>query len=903
MVNRFSSRLNKLDQTFLNERLNGALNYDRIAGYFSSSLLEVAGEAINTMIGKIRIVCNSDLDERDVATAKSAEMAIRKEWCSSEPEKLPDTSHPRFKKLFDLLVSGKMEVRVIPSHVFGLVHGKAGVITAANGSKTSFMGSSNETYAAWKMNYELVWEDDSSEAIEWVQQEFEYLWRHSEAQKLSEAVISDVGRIAFREEINLNKWKEDANPESTIIESPVYRQENGLWAHQKYFVQKIFEAHKKYGARFVLADQVGLGKTIQLAMSAQLMALYGTKPILILAPKTLLWQWQDEMKNLLDMPSAVWNGRQWVDENEAEYPVNGIKNLRNCPRKVGIVSQGLITSGGEAASILLSMEFECVIVDEAHRARRKKFNSLDRTIGTNRNNLMQFIFSISPKTKSLLLATATPVQIHPIEAFDMLDMLGNGSDQVLGNPWSRWIYVRRTMELMLDIDQAPVDDVEIWEWMRNPFPPVDNDEIFFEQVRTRLQMRDDDFIIQGDKIQQLSPALKRKIKDNTINFFQKHNPFIRHIIRRTRQYLENTIDPATHEPYLKPVRVELFGEGADEAILLPGYLRNAYETAEEFSSLLAHRVQSAGFLKTLLLRRLGSSIEAGRLTAEKMLSSWQDINIVEDEEDDDDIDDEFINNSTLSKSKTLTGQEKLLLEQFIQKLAINKERDPKYAFLKSYLLNKGWLDMGCIVFSQYYDTIKWVTNQLTIDLPEEPIAIYAGGTKSGIMLNSTFKPMLKDVIKAKVKTGELRIVLGTDAASEGLNLQRLGTLINLDLPWNPTKLEQRKGRIQRIGQIRDTVLIYNMRYRDTVEDRVHQLLAQRLENIKDLFGQIPDVLEDAWVELAIGEQERAKEIINNVPTRHPFEMKYDKVENINWESCSIVLNSIERKQSLIKSWP
>jgi superfamily II DNA/RNA helicase len=60
-----------------------------------------------------------------------------------------------------------------------------------------------------------------------------------------------------------------------------------------------------------------------------------------------------------------------------------------------------------------------------------------------------------------------------------------------------------------------------------------------------------------------------------------------------------------------------------------------------------------------------------------------------------------------------------------------------------------------------------------------------------------------------VRTGEIRLLLGTDAASEGLNLQRLGTLINLDLPWNPTRLEQRKGRIQRIGQLKDTVHVKN----------------------------------------------------------------------------------------------
>ena len=84
--------------------------------------------------------------------------------------------------------------------------------------------------------------------------------------------------------------------------------------------------------------------------------------------------------------------------------------------------------------------------------------------------------------------------------------------------------------------------------------------------------------------------------------------------------------------------------------------------------------------------------------------------------------------------------------------------------------------------------------------------------------------------------------------SHKLNFQRLGTLINIDLPWNPTRLEQRKGRIQRIGQTRSEIWIANLRYRDSVEDKVHQVLADRLEAIHDLFGQIPDTLEDVWVQ-------------------------------------------------------
>lgn len=108
------------------------------------------------------------------------------------------------------------------------------------------------------------------------------------------------------------------------------------------------------------------------------------------------------------------------------------------------------------------------------------------------------------------------------------------------------------------------------------------------------------------------------------------------------------------------------------------------------------------------------------------------------------------------------------------------------------------------------------------------IGLYAGSNRSGFWHEGKFQRCKRDVLKERVRTGDLKLLLGTDAASEGLNLQRLGTLINIDLPWNPTRLEQRKGRIQRIGQARSEIWIANLRYRDSVEDRVHQVLADRL---------------------------------------------------------------------------
>ncbi|MDA2911236.1 SWF/SNF helicase family protein [Nitrospiraceae bacterium AH_259_D15_M11_P09] len=232
----------------------------------------------------------------------------------------------------------------------------------------------------------------------------------------------------------------------------------------------------------------------------------------------------------------------------------------------------------------------------------------------------------------------------------------------------------------------------------------------------------------------------------------------------------------------------------------------------------------------------------------------------------------------------------------------NQERDPKYAVVLECLRRRGWLEKGCIVFSQYLDSLKWLAEQLMEDLPTERIAVYAGSGKSGIWQDGKFTSVAREAIKLQVRRGEIRLLLGTDAASEGLNLQRLGTLINLDLPWNPTRLEQRKGRIQRIGQLNDTVYVYNMRYLGSVEDRVHQLLSSRLQDIYTLFGQVPDVLEDAWIDIALGEVERAKQIIAGVPKQHPFDIKYQRIEKVDWETCERVLSASAKWAALTRGW-
>lgn len=315
---------------------------------------------------------------------------------------------------------------------------------------------------------------------------------------------------------------------------------------------------------------------------------------------------------------------------------------------------------------------------------------------------------------------------------------------------------------------------------------------------------------------------------------------------------------------------------------------------------LIKRIKGGGFITTLLLKRTGSTMIAGKGTAERMLENSTQ-NIYEDEDED------INGNTVLSEFNNFTEDEISCLQKFINILNNNKEKDPKYQLLLKLLIGEDWISKGCIVFSQYYDSILWLSQNLSKDLSLHKIGLYAGGDKSGIFENGIFTKKSKEDIKNMVKQRELKLLMGTDAASEGLNLQALGSLINIDLPWNPTRLEQRKGRIQRIGQVHDEIYIYNMRYKGSVKERVHSLLASRFENIYSMFGQLPDCLEDVWIKMALNEKEEAEKIINTIPKYHPFEVKYElnyhnKMENLNWEECEKVLDKLEKKKFLMSGW-
>jgi len=300
-INRFSSRRQRLDHAFLRDRLQGAKSYKRIAGYFRSSIFELVGEAV-IGIPQVQIICNSELDIGDVTVSKYARDRFLKErWNQVDCEMEALLHRDRYRYLYDLLTSGSIEIRVVPKdRVF--IHGKAGVIEAADGTKTSFLGSTNETRSAFAHNYEILWEDPSPEGVAWVEEEFDALW--PDAYPLPDAIVEEVKRITQRREIRFPEVAPTDLPAAALAESPIYRGGEQLQPWQRSFVTLFLQHRETYGkARLLLADEVGVGKTLSLAASAMASALLDDGPVLILCPSTLTLQWQVELAHKLASPA------------------------------------------------------------------------------------------------------------------------------------------------------------------------------------------------------------------------------------------------------------------------------------------------------------------------------------------------------------------------------------------------------------------------------------------------------------------------------------------------------------------------------------------------------------------------------------------------------------------------
>jgi hypothetical protein len=328
----------------------------------------------------------------------------------------------------------------------------------------------------------------------------------------------------------------------------------------------------------------------------------------------------------------------------------------------------------------------------------------------------------------------------------------------------------------------------------------------------------------------------------------------------------------------------------------------AYEAAEDFSRLYALRCPSAGFLKTILLRRIGSSARAGLETARHLLGRMDGLVVPEDEIGDEDAP------ADIAPPDPQEIQYLRDVERNLAAVVSNADLDPKVHVVLHYLRERRWLEEnGAIIFSQYRTTAEWVLEALCVAFPDEPVALYAGGAASFVQRGHERRTAAREQIKRRIQDGDIRLVCATDAACEGLNLQRLGAQVNIDLPWNPSRLEQRKGRVQRIGQIRDNIHVLNLRYAGTVEDLVYAALSSRFGDIFSVLGQLPDAFEDDWIAAVLKDRTALQNFSQRVEiAKPPMELRYirDVADDrgLDWEFTERVLSSRDIDEWMRQGW-
>ena len=292
------------------------------------------------------------------------------------------------------------------------------------------------------------------------------------------------------------------------------------------------------------------------------------------------------------------------------------------------------------------------------------------------------------------------------------------------------------------------------------------------------------------------------------------------------------------------------------------YIATTYNQASEKER------RAVGFVMTIYRRRLASSFRALRNTLRRRVdasatspaSSLSDATLAEDLSDDEVADDPIRDEDDVAAAlrESLQAEEEEDVRRLLDQIG-QLPSDSKLAELFDALrdLRKAG-HRQVMVFTQYTDTMDFLREELSVvaavESPEErdgpvsrrqskaPTLMCYSGRGGEIPGADGWRPVDRDTVKRRFRDGDADILLCTEAAAEGLNFQFCGALINYDMPWNPMRVEQRIGRIDRVGQRHRTIRIVNLHYEDTVETDIYRVLRERIGLFTKMVGRLQPIL-------------------------------------------------------------
>jgi superfamily II DNA or RNA helicase len=884
---------NLLDDFYV-PALRCAGRYDRATGYFSASSLARAARGIEGLVandGHMRLIVGATLGPDEVKAIEEGEelAATVGKHLSTCPLKAEGPDQADALELLAWMVAqGHLEVRVAvpcgesrkPMPTAGIFHAKTGVIADAEGDRIAFSGSVNETAQGWTNNWESFhvfrdW-DGGQEHVDSEEATFARLWsdraNHARVVDVSEAVRGKLLQFHPPEgkrprRLDGGSVEEPKSPTPTPAENIADDAQRKAWEHiwksptlpdggervgeatcpvepWPHQLRTFYRMYEQWPPRLLIADEVGLGKTITAGLLLRQAWLSGrAKRILILTPAAVLRQWQLELREKFNLNWPIYDGHRLRWAKCPSFGDVGAKEKVVTPdawhhEPFVLASSQLMRRRDRRRELLENAEpYDLVVLDEAHHARRRGAGADD---GGRPNMLLELMRRLREKTDGLLLLTATPMQIDPIEVWDLLDLLG------LPREWSPVAFTQFFERLSTgnpsDSDMASAARLfraaerEYGETLEEEVERIVPDRAHYYPalVLSRLREGSDHSIRSMDT--DLRKAAIRVMRANT--------PIARRVARHTRKLLRGYRDTGLLGLQIADRDVQ------DDFISLSDDERHIYEAVEDYISSTYERAapgqkSAVGFVMTVYRRRMASSFYALASTLEKRLVALDDRRVSAIDGVDDADDDELRVDVMDADEAGKLAQESLIVEErheisFLLDAARRLPIDTKARRLLARLRElKDSKRTQAMVFTQYGDTMDFLRRFLTGNGLSVLCFSGAGGA---VESGGHWTTVSRDEVKRLFREGYGDVLLCTDAAAEGLNFQFCGALVNYDMPWNPMRVEQRIGRIDRLGQKFPEIRVVNLHYQDTVETDVYRALRERVKLFEQFVGSLQPIL-------------------------------------------------------------
>ena len=552
--------------------------------------------------------------------------------------------------------------------------------------------------------------------------------------------------------------------------------------------------------RVLLADEVGLGKTIEAGLIwTELRSRFDLRRLLVLCPKPLREKWRLELANKFGLDASITDAPDLLDRLRSPSRANSFHLIASfsslIPRKrKGKSSSSRPSPAGDLLDHLLGLDrpcFDLLVVDEAHHGR----NRLTSTHG--------LIKAAVGASSYCAFLSATPVHNKQEDLLSLLRLL---DPDTFEDP-----------DILDRIQAANEPLIRARDTLRDPAATPEMLTRHLDEANRKSMVSQSEQLrmIREDLADRNTTPLTAERRSDLADRLERVN-LLGHIISRTRRR-DVDEDRALREIVTQKVQMA----EVEEAYY--GIVTDAVGVYAERNDTIH------GFLLSQPQRQMASCFAASA-------AAW-----FHDAGDrPDSPSDEVGDGEPDAPERPLIAHLRRFLQEFLAEIemsveeleALLRREDSKYRLLRREL--RKYLTQNpedkVVLFSTFRGTVGYLSDRLREDGLDN--LVLQGGQDSTV----------EEVLSEFRSEQRPRILLSTEVGAEGVDLQFCRLLVNYDLPWNPMRVEQRIGRLDRIGQTAEKIIVWTLLHEDTIDFRIHEILFRQLDVFQRYLGDCEEVV-------------------------------------------------------------